>query len=463
VKGSRNIWSLSYEVSAPILDVLRVKASGSYDHYSTGQKAFSPKFEAEWRVIQELKLRGTLSKGFRAPNFNESFQLPATGYTAATIVCGTPTFAAFCAAHASNPNYYQGGYAPGLTSSGNPNLKPEKSTGYTLGAVFQPKRNLTFTVDYWRTRIKDLIVPPSVTDEITEQYYTNNGVVNIPGFTVLPGPVDPQNPNALPLLGFIEAPFQNANAFLGKGIDFSADVRVPLFSGIRLRSLLTASYLLKLEQIQANGDVFRADGSLGPCGWTSCSGAPKWRATWQNTFEVSEAFNFTLTGNYTSGYSSTAADSGGVYRDCEQSAINGQLVTYNNGDPVQCYGPSTFWMDAHAEYKPMSFLTLYGDVLNVFNRKPGLDVNAGYSIYQFNPAWQDRLFMGRYFRFGARLDFDPAPRAPAAYVPPAAPPPPPATTTCADGSVVAADAACPVAPMAPPPPPPPATSGERGR
>jgi len=459
VKGSRNIWSLSYEVAAPILDTLRVKASGSYDHYSTGQKAFSPKFEAEWRPIQELKLRGTLSKGFRAPNFNESFQLPATGYTGATINCSNPTFAAFCAAHASNPSYYSGGYSIGLTSSGNPNLKPEKSTGYTLGAVFQPRRNLTFTVDFWRTRIKDLIVPASVSSAIVNEYYTNNGVVNIPGFTVTPGTPDPLNPGALPLLGFIQAPFQNANAFLGKGIDFSADVRVPLFSGIRLRSLLTASYLLKLQQINDNGTVWRADGSLGPCGWTSCSGAPKWRATWQNTFDVSDAFNFTLTANYTSGYSSTAADSGGVYRDCIQSGINGQIATFPNGDPAQCYGPSTFWLDAHAEYKPLSFLTVYGDVLNVFDRKAGVDVNAAYGIYGFNPAWQDRLFVGRYFRIGARVDLDPGRAAPAPYVAPAAPPPPPATTTCADGSVVAAGAACPVAA----PPPPPATGGERGR
>ena len=200
--------------------------------------------------------------------------------------------------------------------------------------------------------------------------------------------------------------------------------------------------------------------SLGPCGWTSCSGAPKWRSTWQNTFDVSDRFNFTLTANYTSGYSSTAADSGGVYRDCEQSAFNGQLVTFPNGDAAQCFGPSTFWMDAHAEYKPLSFLTVYGDVLNLFDKKPGLDVNAGYGIYSFNPAWQDRLFMGRYFRIGARVDMDPTRAAPAPYVAPAAPPPPPATTTCPDGSVVAAGAACPVAA---PPPPPPATSGERGR
>jgi len=459
VKGSRNVWSLSYEISAPILDTLRVKASGGYDHYSTGQKAFSPKFEAEWRIVNELKLRGTMSRGFRAPNFNESFQLPGTGYAGAQINCGNPIYATFCAQH--DEAYYAAGYSIGQTSSGNVNLKPEKSTGYTLGAVFQPKRNLTFTVDFWRTKIKDLIVPSSVTPEILEAYYTNNGdCSSIPNTVCVPGLTDPNAaPGALPLLGFIQRPFLNANAFLGKGLDFSADVRVPLFSGVRLRSLLTASYLLKLQQINDNGTVWRYDGSLGPCAWTSCSGAPKWRATWQNTFDVSDRFNFTLTANYTSGYSSTASDSGGVYKDCVQSAFNGQLVTWpGTGEAAQCSGPSTFWMDAHAEYKPLSFLTVYGDVLNIFDRKAGVDVNAAYGIYGFNPAWQDRLFVGRYFRIGARVDMDPTRAAPAPYVAPPAPPPPPASTNCADGSVVAAGAACPVA--APPPPP---ASGERGR
>jgi len=314
VKGARNIWSLSYEVAAPILNNLRVKASGSYDHYSTGQKAFSPKFEAEFKPIEQLKFRGTYSKGFRAPNFNESFELPATGYTGSQIICSDPTYTAFCAAHASNPSYFAGTYSPGLTSSGNPSLKPEKSTGWTLGAGFQPRRTMTFTVDYWNTRIKNLIIPPSVTDDIITQYYTNNGVVNIPGITVIQGTPDPSNPGALPLLGFIQAPFQNANSFWGRGIDATADVRVGLpIANIDLRSVLSASYLMRLAQKNSSDNsVWRFDGTLGPCGWTSCSGAPKFRLNWQNTLTFSERANLTVTANYTSGYSLVAADSGNV-------------------------------------------------------------------------------------------------------------------------------------------------------
>jgi iron complex outermembrane receptor protein len=463
VKGARDIWSLSYEVAAPILDQLRVKASGSYDHYSTGQKAFSPKFEAELQPIREFKLRGTWSRGFRAPNFNESFALPATGYSSSTINCSNPTFAAFCAAHASNPSYYAGGYSPGLTSSGNPNLDPEKSTSYTLGTVFQPRRNITFTVDYWHTKIKNLIIPPSVSPDIIAQYYMNNGVVNIPGVNVIPGNPDPLNPNALPLLGFIESPYQNANSFMGKGIDFSGDVRFPIMGGVSWHSIANLSYLMKLQQINDDGTVQRYDGTLGPCGWTSCSGAPKWRGIWQNTFDFNDRASLTITGNYSSGYSPTATDSGGFYKDCAASAGAGQLVVYDNGDPVQCHVKASWWLDAHAEFKVTDFLTLYGDVLNFLNRKPPLDVNAGYGIYQFNPAWSNALFIGRYFRIGARVDLNPR-VAPPPVIPAVAPPPPPpapATQTCPDGSVILATAVCPVPP--PPPPPAPVERGERGQ
>ncbi|MBS0479871.1 MAG: TonB-dependent receptor [Proteobacteria bacterium] len=405
VVGKRHVWSAGYEVSLPIVDMLKVKALGSYDSYSTGQSAFSPKFEAEFKPIEQVKLRGTYSRGFRIPSFSESFALPTTGFVSAQINCASPTFTAFCAAHASNPAYYSGGYNYGLTSQGNLNLKPEKSQSFTAGVVLTPIPAVTLTADFWQTKIKNVIIGATVNQAIINQYYTNNGVVTAPGITVIKGTPDPQNLTALPLLGSAAGSYKNADQFLARGLDFSALVRIPITNGIKWTSNANASLLLRLEQTNEDGSVNRYDNSLGACNITSCSAAPKWRATWQNTLDFNGQGNVSLTAYYTSGYNSWATDSGGVYGDCQASADNGQLASWNDGSPVQCRAKSVFYLDGHAEAKIQSRLTVYMDVKNLLDTKPTYEPNAAYGLYQFNPAWGDSLFVGRYFRVGAKVDF----------------------------------------------------------
>ena len=404
VDGKRSVWSAGYEITAPILPILKVKALGAYDHYSTGQSSFSPKFEAELKPVKELKLRGTYSRGFRIPSFSESFALPTTGFVAGDTPCDSPTFAAFCAAHASNPSYYEGGYNYGLTSEGNSKLKPEKSTSLTAGIVFTPTRRITLTADYWSTKITNVIIPATATDALIAQYYTNNGVTTQPGIGTTKGVADPQNPNALPLLGSVVAAYKNADSFLAKGIDLSASIVVPLSSSVQWKSSANASLLLRLQQVNEDGSISRYDNSLGACNITSCSGAPKWRANWQNTLDFNHRGNITLTAYYTSGFSAVATDSGGVYGDCLQSRANGQIKGFRDGTPIQCRSKASFDLDGHAEVRIGDRFTLYGDVLNIINQKPSYDANAAYGLYKFNPAWQDQQFIGRYFRAGVKLD-----------------------------------------------------------
>lgn len=405
VDGNRHVWSAGYEITAPIVDMLKVKAEGSYDSYSTGQSRFSPKFEAEFKPIEQVKLRSTYSKGFRIPSFSESFALPTTGYVNSTINCTSPTFTAFCAAHASNPAYYSGGYSYGLTSEGNRNLSPEKATSFTGGIVLQPTKRITLTADFWSTKITNVIIPVSVTQDILNQYYTNNGVVNVPGITITKGVADQANPGALPLLGFVGGSYKNADSFLAKGIDFSASGRFPITNSLEWKTAANASLLIRLQQTNEDGSVSRYDGSLGACNITSCSGAPRWRATWQNTLTFNDATSISVTAYYTSGYSEVATDSGGVYGDCQASADNGQILTYNDGSPVLCHAGATFNLDGHIETKIDKKFTLYADIQNLLNDKPPYEPNAAYGLYQFNPAWADRLFIGRYFRVGAKVDF----------------------------------------------------------
>ena len=400
--GSRKVKSAFYEVNAPIVEQFELNASGRYDSYSTGQNAFSPKFGAKFTPIPQLAVRGTWSKGFRIPSFNEAFGLPTTGFVTRTLNC--VTFATFCAAHGNNA-YATQPFALGITSVGNPGLAPERSTSITAGIILEPTKNISLTVDFWRIKQKDLIVGVTDTAAPLSAYYLNNGVVNLPGIIVAPsGNVDPAFPNALPHLGTIQASFRNANSQQVSGIDFGANVKFDIGNDLTWISSADASYMLKYE-LNDGGTISRYDGSLGPCNNTSCAGVPKWRGNWQNTLKFGGT-TVSLTAYYTSGYDNAAVDAGDVTGDCALNAANGNSVqSYVDGTPVQCRAKPTWNADFTISQKVGDKFTLYANVLNVFDIDAPLDTASTYQIFQFNPAWAGANVLGRYFKIGAKVDF----------------------------------------------------------
>jgi iron complex outermembrane receptor protein len=402
VEGSRDVKSVNFEVDAPILNQLELKVSGRYDDYSSGQKNFSPKFEGTFRPIHQIKLRGTYSKGFAIPSFNEAYGLPTTGYINTQVDSTTAAGAAFIAAHHGD-SYATDAYSYGLTSIGNPAVKPEKSTQYTLGVVLYPTPWLTITADYYNIKIKDLITTPDCSAAVT-QYYANNGVTNVPGCVTSPGVPDSSYDSALPLLGTITSYYGNANSLKTHGMDFTIDARVPLGGGIRLDSNVNATYLMYLAKYDTDGTIERYDGTLGPCEITSCSGSPKWKGNWTNTLDFNGKGTLSATINYVSGYNLEGADDGGIPGDCADS-IGAEVVTYRNGDPVSCRNKRFIDVDMTGSIKVADKFTLYANVLNVLDTKPNFDPSAGYGLYQFNPAWEGAAFIGRYIRIGAKVDF----------------------------------------------------------
>jgi len=400
--GSRHVWSGFYEIDAPVLDSLELTAQGRYDKYSSGQKNFSPKFGFKFTPIKEIALRGTWSKGFRIPSFNEAFGLPTTGYITQNVNCVAA--AAFCAAHGNN-TYVTAPYALGLTTVGNPALNPEKSTAFTAGLVLEPIRNVSFTVDFWHIKVKGLISSPSGQGDAILQYYTNNGVVTVPGYTAVPGTPDPAFPNAQPLLGFLQSSFVNSDSEVVSGIDFGANISHNFSDTLRWRSNAEASYLMKYDLTRSDGTVEKYAGTLSPCNITSCSGAPSWRAMWQNSLDVGDKLTFTLTGYWTQGLDSASVDFGAVPGDCAGNAANFLTATYVDGSPAQCRSKDVWNADFTALYRMNEHFTWNLDVLNVFGIKAPWDPNAAYGIFGFNPAWAGPNILGRYFRLGAKLDF----------------------------------------------------------
>jgi iron complex outermembrane receptor protein len=412
--GARNVKSAFYEIGAPIVEQLELNASGRYDDYSSGQTNFSPKFGAKFTPIRQLSIRGTWSKGFRIPSFNEAYGLPTTGFQTANVNC--VTYAAFCTAHGNN-TYATAAYSIGRTATGNPALRPEKSTSWTLGAVIEPMRNISFTVDYYNIKTRDLVGGVSATqfNAAIDQYYRNNGVVNVPGITaVRPQIADAAFPTALPLLGFIEYAYINEGEERVQGLDFGADIKHD-FGGVTWTSSLDANYVIKYELQRGDGSIERYDGTLSPCDYTSCSGSPKWRATWQNTLDFGK-FALTATTYYTGPYDLASTDYGSTVGHCQQGIRDpGDEIAFYKvpvgspagtaAIPVKCEVEATWNVDLSATVKVNDNFTLYANVLNVLGIKPPFDPSGAYQITQYNPAWAQANAVGRYFRVGARVNF----------------------------------------------------------
>jgi iron complex outermembrane receptor protein len=399
--GSRNVKSGFFEIGAPVIEQLELNVSGRYDDYSSGQTNFSPKVGVKFQPISQLVLRGTWSKGFRIPSFNEAYGLPTTGYTTTSVNC--TTYAAFCAAHGNN-TYATGQYSLGRTSIGNAKLAPEKSTSWTLGAVVEPIRGLSFTVDYFNIKVRNVVANISAAEQTAalDAYLKTGNTTAVPGVSLIPATADPAFPGALALPGFLQFSFQNADTEEVQGIDFGVDWTHE-FGNVRLNTNLDATYLLKYQVTRKDGSVERYDGSLSPCDYTSCSGSPKWRGTWSNTLTIG-AVSLNATAYYTAGYDLASVDYGGVPGDCAAS-VGASVVTYKSGGPVACRAKATYNVDLSMQIKVNDRLTIYGNVLNALGIKAPFDPSAAYSITQYNPAWAQANVVGRYFRIGAKVDF----------------------------------------------------------
>ena len=174
------------EVVAPLVEdrpffhSLTFEGGLRYSSY-TVSSANSPKFDTwtwkaggSWEPVRGLKFRGNYSRAARAPNVFELFNPPATGLTnlavdpcAGAAPATNANLRAVCLAQGApvntigsinNPTAAQAN----VTSSGNLNLKPEKATTYTLGAVWQPDflRGFNVSVDYYNIKVRDAIGEP---------------------------------------------------------------------------------------------------------------------------------------------------------------------------------------------------------------------------------------------------------------------------------------------------------------
>jgi iron complex outermembrane recepter protein len=128
--GEDDVWSGYGELTIPILGgkwsvpgarSLQVVLAERFDSYSSTGGIWKPKISALFQPFNDLTIRASYSEGFRAPFVTETF-------AGEQIAFSNPIFDPVT----QTTNSFQ------VRSVGNPNLQPETSYGYYLGAVWSP-------------------------------------------------------------------------------------------------------------------------------------------------------------------------------------------------------------------------------------------------------------------------------------------------------------------------------------
>lgn len=299
IDGGFNVYEAFGELIVPIVQDkpffydLTLEGGARYSKYSVDAPT-SPSFDTftwkvggSWSPIEQLKIRGNYARAVRAPNISELFSPVNTGLTnLADDPCArfddngntirpvqTGEIRAICLAQgatAANVDFIAQPTAgqAASTGGGNLNIKPEKSTSWTVGAVLQPMTGLSLSIDYFNIEVTGAISTPTPDDAISACFGPSNGAA-VPVYSPAAGastteacriirrdPLDGDlagDPSTTPGL-FLS--LSNLGTLKTSGVDFTANYNRDLgFAGLDFNFVLTWTDESKFRA--APGGTFR--------------------------------------------------------------------------------------------------------------------------------------------------------------------------------------------------------------
>lgn len=152
-KVSRKINAVYSEVQIPVVKNLDLTLAARLDNYSDFGNTTNPKVSLRWQPASELLFRGSVTRGFHAPDFDSLYGGTVTGAFNSDI--NDPVL---CPKGVETVPGSQGcGIRPDIITTSNAKLKPEKSKQWSVGMVVSPTPWMTASVDYWNIQINNRI------------------------------------------------------------------------------------------------------------------------------------------------------------------------------------------------------------------------------------------------------------------------------------------------------------------
>lgn len=267
VQGERDVFStylefdiplVSPEMGVPLVQALDLQLAGRYEDYSDVGSVTNPKAAASWDVIEGLRLRGSWSEGFKAPNL-EVVNIPVLERLNGRIdhiQCEADLRSGRINSFSACVRNYG---VPGLRQ-GNPNLKPEESDSFSYGLVLLPELlpqgagDFSFRVDAWTIKQTGIVGVLGEQSAMDLDYLARlNGSTNPNVVRELPTPEDVEAfaGTGLDPVGeviFVNSLFDNLNPLEVSGLDFGMTWENEFVDAGRLRINFNATKLLDFFQ-----------------------------------------------------------------------------------------------------------------------------------------------------------------------------------------------------------------------
>ena len=197
------------ELRVPILKdmffkELTLEGAARYSKYSTsGSGVWAYNYGGTFAPIRDLRFRAGYARSVRAPNLSDLFATasqtfannfvdPCNATAIPTAVnptvraancaaAGIPTTFTYTGIPGGVPVPFVNGTSSGISgiNSGNPNLRPEIGTSFTVGGIFEPSflKGLSLSVDYYNIKVKD-VIQGLAGQTIINQCYDDPGGIN---------------------------------------------------------------------------------------------------------------------------------------------------------------------------------------------------------------------------------------------------------------------------------------------
>nr|WP_314606957.1 TonB-dependent receptor [uncultured Janthinobacterium sp.] len=150
--ASRTVKAVYAELLVPVTKDLEMQLAIRRDDYSLVGATTNPKVAFRYQPTDFLLFRGSASKGFLAPSFQQLY----SGSLSQELPNGVVDQEG-CAKHPGVPEYCAIDRLDYKTG-GNTNLKPETSKQGSVGFVIEPFKGYSASFDYWAINTKDRIL-----------------------------------------------------------------------------------------------------------------------------------------------------------------------------------------------------------------------------------------------------------------------------------------------------------------